>query len=193
MKFCNAIIHGQSFGQFGNCGGFGVDALGFVWLLYHIYTANLSSASSKLLEVNKFKSDSSIKLALTVLHSSCISVGACTLLTSQLLPVEGCYFFSLYFSAVLRCIGWSILIVALPLYFRMNVRFLHGSIGWGSTQVIVAGMNCVYYGFGSGNTILSFFLLVYFILSTCHLVLSIKRLMRYHYLATFWSSFLTIT
>ena len=186
MVFCRAVElqGGSNYGELGNCGCFGVNALGILMIVFPLLhrvrkTDGLSVLDGDIKDM--FALASKNKLFFYMYHGTLsvqllLSV-AVVIFAGVLFDVDGASAISFYIDQTFRVIGWILCFQNVSGIVTSDSRVLYACLGWGVCQVVTAGMNCVYYGVDSDNKLTSLSLMAYFVTAILYLVLIIRQLL----------------
>jgi hypothetical protein len=182
MLFCRAveINGGHNYGEFGDCGLFGLNTFALSFLIYltiHRYNSRGNTDDKSVLHVRGNKYVYYAYLSNVLLQ---LLLSIAILLGGVLFNVEGTTAIAFYVDQSSRLVGWMLSLQSSHSFLSYRSPVLYCTLGWGVCQVATGGMNCIYYGMDKErvNGVTSISLLGYFAASIFYLALVVRQLVR---------------
>ena len=191
-KFCtNALLNGGKAGEYGDCGLFFVNILGFVAIIALLIAVPMVAAKRQKkhfvfgnnlnLDGKEYALSSSFErkiLGGQIFHVIVV-VLSCLVLTFSILESSHGYSNVVnYLSTLLRVTGWAVLSCFVQDFIVRRSRFLLSALCWTMCQVATAGMSCIRYQPGGDYPILSVVSLLYFVVTCVYVTGVILQLIR---------------
>lgn len=207
MKFCNSALlgGGSSSGEYGDCGLFIVNSVGFSLVLTLLVLLPLAASrktagpgsrwglglglglglgeggggqgSNQDLKAFALSSNYQRKLLVVrLLHYFMMLLAAGVFVCSVVEEVSGYAYVANFVSVVLRVAGWAVMSLHVQEFMVRRNKLLMGSLCWGTSQVATAGMSSIHYQVDHDILFLSLTTVLYFIATCLYVVVVIFQI-----------------